>query len=76
MELFNKVQKIIADQLGIEPDTIKLESKIDSLGSDSLDLVEIIMKIEDEFNIEINDADAEKLTTVQETVDYIAKLIK
>ncbi|RUM60474.1 MAG: acyl carrier protein [Persephonella sp.] len=71
-----KVKEIIAEQLGIEVDQIKPESKfVDDLGADSLDVVELIMAFEEAFDIEIPDEDAEKIQTVKDVIDYIqAKL--
>ena len=69
-----RVKEIIADQLGISVDQIKPESKfVDDLGADSLDVVELIMAFEEEFGVEIPDEDAEKISTVQDVLDYIAK---
>ncbi|EDP73935.1 acyl carrier protein [Hydrogenivirga sp. 128-5-R1-1] len=69
-----RVKEIIADQLGISVDQIKPESKfVDDLGADSLDVVELIMAFEEEFNVEIPDEDAEKIATVQDVLDYIAQ---
>ncbi|MBT3250892.1 MAG: acyl carrier protein [Candidatus Marinimicrobia bacterium] len=71
-EYFDKVKEIIIDKLGVEDSKITIEAKfIDDLGADSLDTVELIMQFEEEFNIEIPDEDAEGLTTVGESVDYI-----
>lgn len=71
-EIFEKVKAIIVDQLGAEESSIALESSfIDDLEADSLDIVELIMAIEEEFSIEIPDADAEKVVTVGDVVDYI-----
>jgi acyl carrier protein len=71
-EIFEKVKKIIVDQLGVPEANITLSSSfIDDLGADSLDTVELIMAIEEEFDIEIPDEDAEKVVTVQDVVDYI-----
>lgn len=72
-EIFEKVKEIIVEQLGTSATTtITLESSfLDDLGADSLDIVELIMAIEETFDIEIPDADAEKVTTVGEVVDYI-----
>ena len=70
--VFEKVQEKVAEQLGIETDEITLESSfIDDLGADSLDIVELLMALEEEFDIEIPDEEAEKLTTVGDVVDYI-----
>jgi len=74
MENFEKIKDILVDVLGANKDDIKQESKfVDDLGADSLDLVELIMSLEDKFQIEISDADAETIITVQDALDYIAK---
>ena len=71
-EIFEKVKKIVADQLSVEPDNITARSNFaNDLGADSLDTVELVMALEEEFDIEIPDEAAEKITTVQEAVDYI-----
>ncbi|MGH1395842.1 MAG: acyl carrier protein [Trichormus sp.] len=71
-ETFEKVKKIVSDQLSVEADTVKPESNFaNDLGADSLDTVELVMALEEEFDIEIPDEAAEKITTVQEAVDYI-----
>ena len=71
-EIFEKVKKIIVDLLNVEEDVVTLEAHfIDDLGADSLDLVELIMGIEEEFNIEIPDGEAEKVVTVGDVVEYI-----
>ena len=70
--VFEKVKKIVVEQLGVEEDDISMESSfIDDLGADSLDIVELIMALEEEFDIEIPDSEAEKITTVGDAVDYI-----
>ena len=67
-----KIKEIIIDKLGIEENKITLEARfIEDLGADSLDTVELIMQFEEEFDIEISDEDAEKLTTVGSSIDYI-----
>ncbi|HIE59368.1 MAG TPA: acyl carrier protein [Persephonella sp.] len=67
-----RVKEIIADQLGVSVDQIKPESKfVDDLGADSLDVVELIMAFEEEFGVEIPDEDAEKISTVQDVLNYI-----
>ncbi len=71
-ELFEKVKGIIVEQLGSNEDAVKLDASfIDDLGADSLDIVELIMALEEEFNTEIPDSDAEKIVTVGDVVDYI-----
>jgi acyl carrier protein len=67
-----RVKKIIAEQLGVDDKKITSESSfVDDLGADSLDTVELVMALEEEFAIEIADEEAEKITTVQQAVDYI-----
>jgi acyl carrier protein len=69
-----RVKKIIVDQLGVEEDLVTSEASfVDDLGADSLDTVELVMALEEEFGIEIPDEDAEKITRVKEAVDYIEK---
>ena len=69
-----RVKSIVVKQLGVKEDDIKDESKfIDDLGADSLDTVELVMALEEEFETEIPDEEAEKITTVQEAIDYINK---
>ncbi len=68
-----RFKKIVAEQLGVNEADIKTESSfVDDLGADSLDTVELVMALEDEFETEIPDEEAEKITTVQQAVDYIA----
>jgi acyl carrier protein len=68
----DKVKEIVVDKLGVESNKVTLEAKfIDDLGADSLDTVELIMQFEEEFEIEIPDEDAEKITSVGQAVDYI-----
>jgi len=72
MIVFEKVKKIIAEQLGVDEDEITMESSfIDDLGADSLDIVELIMALEEEFDIEIPDSEAEKISVVGDVVEYI-----
>ena len=67
-----RVKKIVAEQLGVAEGEIKNESSfVDDLGADSLDTVELVMALEEEFETEIPDEDAEKITTVQQAVDYV-----
>ena len=78
--ILERVKKIIVDQLGVdEEEVVPTANYVDDLGADSLDLVELIMSLEEEFTdssqkIEIPDEDAEKIVTVQDTVDYIRDL--
>ena len=70
-DIVNRVKKIVADQLGKPEAEIKLESSfVNDLGADSIDTVELVMALEDEFEIEIPDEQAEKITTVQQAVDF------
>ncbi len=74
---FEKISEVIADKLGVEPSKITPDAKfIEDLGADSLDTVELIMQLEDEFNLEIPDEEAEKLTTVGAVVEYIDSQIQ
>ena len=70
--IFEKVREIIADKLSLDEDEKKMESSfVDDLGADSLDLVELVMALEDEFDLEIPDEEVEKVTTVGDVVEYI-----
>lgn len=70
--VFDKVKEIIVEQLGVEEDQVIPEASfIDDLGADSLDIVELIMALEEEFDLEIPDEDAEKISTVADAVTYI-----
>ena len=72
MSSFDKVKEVIMDKLGADEDKINIEASfVDDLGADSLDTVELIMQLEEEFGMEIPDEEAEKLTTVGSAVDYI-----
>jgi len=76
-EIAEKVKKIIEEQLMVDEGEITEDATfIDDLGADSLDVVEMIMELEDEFGIEIPDEDAEKITTVGEAIEYIRKLVE
>ena len=71
-EIFDKIKEIIIEQLGVAEDAVSTDSSfIDDLGADSLDIVELIMALEEEFDIEIPDTDAEKIVTVGDVVEYI-----
>lgn len=75
--MFEKIKAKIAEQLSIDADEITMESEfVDDLGADSLDLVELIMALEEEFDMEIPDEDAEKITTVGDVVDYIKSRVE
>lgn len=67
-----RVKKIIAEQLGVDEDDVTPEASfVDDLGADSLDTVELVMALEEEFGVEIPDEEAEKILTVQQAIDYI-----
>jgi acyl carrier protein len=75
--LEQRVKKIVAEQLGINEADVKTESSfVDDLGADSLDTVELVMALEEEFECEIPDEEAEKITTVQQAIDYIKSHLK
>jgi acyl carrier protein len=70
--VFDKIKEIIVEQLGIDEEEIQVDSSfVDDLGADSLDLVELIMAMEEEFSLEIPDEDAEKLVSVSDAVKYV-----
>ena len=76
-EVFGKVKGVIVEQLGVTEDEVTTEASfIDDLGADSLDTVELVMALEEEFGTEIADDQAEKLTTVGKTVDFILENVK
>ena len=75
-EILEKVKGIIIEQLGVADTAVTLEASfIDDLGADSLDIVELVMALEEEFDTEIPDSDAEKIVTVADVVDYIKEHI-
>ena len=72
-----RVKNIVAEQLGVNESEIKTESSfVDDLGADSLDTVELVMALEEEFECEIPDEEAEKITTVQQAIDYVNAHLK
>ncbi|AMA72634.1 MULTISPECIES: acyl carrier protein [Aneurinibacillus] len=71
-DTFERVKKIIVDRLGVDESEVKEDASFkDDLGADSLDVVELVMELEDEFDLEISDEDAEKITTVGDVIKYI-----
>ncbi len=77
MDIFEKLKEIVVEQLNVTPDQVTMEAKFqEDLGADSLDVVELVMKLEEEFNIQIPDEDAEKITTVADAVKYIEEKLK
>lgn len=76
-ELLNKIKTIVADKLSISEDQVTEEASfIDDLGADSLDTVELVMALEDEFDLDIPDEEAEKMTTVGKSIDYVLSNLK
>jgi acyl carrier protein len=76
-ELLKKIKAIIADKLSISEDQVTEEASfIDDLGADSLDTVELVMALEDEFDLDIPDEDAEKMTTVGKAIDYVLDFLQ
>ena len=76
-ELLKKIKAIVADKLSIGEDQITEEASfIDDLGADSLDTVELVMALEDEFDLDIPDEDAEKMTTVGKAIDYVLETLQ
>lgn len=70
----DRVKKIVVEQLGVKEDEVKSNASfVDDLGADSLDTVELVMALEEEFDCEIKDDEAEKITTIQEAIDFIKK---
>jgi acyl carrier protein len=77
VEIKDRIVEIIANQLGIEEDDVTAEaSVIDDLGADSLDIVELVMALEEAFDLEIPDEEAEKITSVQHIFDYMASALQ
>ena len=74
--VFERVSKVVVDRLGVDEGEVKLEASFrDDLGADSLDVVELVMELEDEFDMEISDEDAEKIATVGDAILYIESKI-
>lgn len=71
MEIFEKVKSIVVDQLGVDEGDVTLETTFEELNADSLDIVELIMALEEEFDLDIPDEEAEKIRTVGDAVEYI-----
>lgn len=77
MAIFDEVRDVVVEQLSVAPDAVKLESKIiEDLGADSLDVVELVMALEEKFEVEIPDSEAEKLKTIQDVVSFVEGLKK
>ena len=77
MSVYERVKKIVVEQLGVDEEQVTPDASFtDDLGADSLDTVELVMALEQEFNIEIPDEDAEKITNINEAVTYIQKMIE
>ncbi len=74
--VFERVSKVVVDRLGVDESEVKLEASFrEDLGADSLDVVELVMELEDEFDMEISDEDAEKIATVGNAISYIESKI-
>lgn len=73
--VFDKVKSIIVDKLGISESEVKMETTFEDLGADSLDIVELIMAIEEEYDIQVSDEEAEKAQSVGDVVNYINTLV-
>ncbi|MBD3809916.1 MAG: acyl carrier protein [Sulfuricurvum sp.] len=72
MALIDDIKEVVVEQLSVNPDEVKEDSKfVEDLGADSLDVVELVMALEEKFDIEIPDDEAEKITTVQDVINYI-----
>ena len=77
MAIFDEVRDVVVEQLSVAPDAVKLESKIiEDLGADTLDVVELVMALEEKFEVEIPDSEAEKLKTIQDVVTFVEGLKK
>jgi len=77
MALFDEVKEVVVEQLNVSPDEVTEDSKfVEDLGADSLDVVELVMALEEKFDIEIPDEDAEKITTVKDAIQFIENLQK
>ena len=77
MAVFDDVRDVVVEQLSVAPEAVKLESKIiEDLSADSLDVVELVMALEEKFEVEIPDSEAEKLISISDVVSYIEKLNK
>jgi len=77
VDVFEKVKEIIVEQLGVDEEEVTLQASfVDDLGADSLDIVELVMALEEEFDMEIPDEDAEKIVTVGDAVNYIKEKIQ
>ena len=71
-EIFEKVKEIVVEQLSVDKDKVTKEATfVDDLAADSLDIVELVMSIEEEFNVEIADSEAEKIVTIADVVEYL-----
>jgi acyl carrier protein len=77
VDLFERVKQIIVEQLGVDEEQVTLDASfVDNLGADSLDIVELVMTLEEEFDLEIPDEDAENITTVGSAVEYLKERVE
>jgi len=75
--MFERIKKVVVEQLDVPEEQVTLEASfVDDLGADSLDIVELVMALEDEFDISISDEDAEKIVTVNDAVQYVTEYLK
>ncbi len=75
-EVFEKLKLIVVEQLGVDEESVKMEATfVDDLAADSLDIVELVMSIEEEFGLQIPDEDAEKIVTVGDVVEYVVEAL-
>ena len=73
MEYFKKIRDIVAEQLNVDPESITMDTRFDELNADSLDVVEVIMTLEQEFDMQIPDEEAERIKDIGAVVDYISE---
>ena len=73
MDYFKKIRDIVAEQLNVDPESITMDTRFDELNADSLDVVEVIMTLEQEFDMQIPDEEAERIKDIGEVVDYISE---
>ncbi len=76
MDIAERVRSIIAERLNVNPEEITLETTFEDLGADSLDVMDLIMELEQEFDLEIPDEDAENIRTIEDTINYIRSRIQ
>jgi len=75
MDVFDKIKEIVVEQLNVEPEDVKMETTFEDLNADSLDVVELVMALEEEFDMEISDEQAENIKSIGDAVEFIKKAI-